>query len=83
MSMKKGAVVAVIALLVLAVGSPVFANQCPTLIKQANDQMASMDQNSDKVKKAKDLVAEADRLHKAGSHSESVAKAQEALATLK
>jgi len=83
MNMKKGAVVAVIALLVLAVGAPAFANQCPTLIKQANDQMASMDQNSDKVKKAKGLVAESDRLHKAGSHAESVAKAQEALATLK
>lgn len=83
MSVKKGIVVAVIALLVLAMGAPVFASQCPTLIKQANDQMASMDQNSDKVKKAKQLVAEADRLHKAGSHTESVAKAQEALATLK
>jgi hypothetical protein len=69
--------------LVLAVGGPAFANQCPTLIKQANDQIAGMDQSSEKVKKAKDLVAEADRLHKAGTHSESVTKAQEALAALK
>jgi hypothetical protein len=81
--MKKHAFVAVVAILLVAVGVPAFANQCPTLIKQANDQIASMDQNSDKVKKAKELVAEADRLHKAGTHAESVAKAQEALATLK
>jgi uncharacterized protein HemX len=81
--MRKTVLVALVAVLMLAVGAPAFANQCPTLIKQANDQMASMDQNSDKVKKAKALVAEADRLHKAGSHSDSVAKAQEALATLK
>ncbi len=83
MSMKKSIIVAAAVVLVLAVGIPAFANQCPTLIKQANDQIATMDQNSDKVKKAKDLIAEADRLHKAGSHSESVAKAQEALAMLK
>ena len=42
-----------------------------------------MDQSSEKVKKAKGLVADADRLHKAGNHSESVAKVQEALAGLK
>lgn len=81
--MKKTVFVALIAVLVLAVGAPVFASQCPTLIKQANDQIAGMDQNSEKVKKAKDLLAEADRLHKAGTHAESVAKAQEALAELK
>ena len=83
MNMKKAVVIALVAVLVVAAGGPAFANQCPTLIKQANDKIATMDQNSDTVKKAKDLVAEADRLHKAGTHSESVAKAQEALAILK
>ena len=83
MDMKKTVLVVLVAVLVLAVGGPAFANQCPTLIKQANDQIAGMDQSSEKVKKAKDLVAEADRLHKAGTHSESVTKAQEALAALK
>lgn len=83
MNMKKTVLVILVAVLVLAVGGPAFANQCPTLIKQANDQMAGMDQSSEKVKKAKGLVADADRLHKAGSHSESVAKVQEALAGLK
>jgi hypothetical protein len=83
MNIKKTVVVILVAVVALVVGGPAFANQCPTLIKQANDQMAGMDQNSDKVKKAKDLVAEADRLHKAGNHAESVAKVQEALAGLK
>ena len=50
--MKKRAFVVAVAVLLLAVGVPAFANQCPTLIKQANDQIASMDQNSEKVKKA-------------------------------
>jgi len=81
--MKKRVFVAVVAVLVLAVGAPAFASHCPTLIKEANEKMAGMDQNGEKVKKAKELVAEADRLHKAGSHDASVAKGEEALATLK
>ena len=81
--MKNRVLLASVAVLLLAVVGPAFASQCPTLIKQANDQIATMDQNSEKVKKAKELVAEADRLHKAGTHAESVAKAQEALAALK
>ena len=81
--MKGRVRVVLVAALLLAVVAPAFANQCPTLIKQANEQIATMDQNSDKVKKAKELIAEADRLHKAGTHAESVTKAQEALATLK
>jgi hypothetical protein len=81
--MKNRVLVASIAVLLLAVAAPAFASQCPTLIKQASDQIATMDQNSEKVKKAKELVAEADRLHKAGTHAESVAKAQEAWAALK
>jgi len=80
---KKLAIAAFIAALFLALGAPAFANKCPSLIKQANDQMAQMDQNSDKVKKAKALVEEADKLHKAGNHPDSVKKAEEALSTLK
>jgi hypothetical protein len=81
--MRKVAVIAVVAALVLALGTPAFANKCPALMKQANEQMAKMDQNSDKVKKAKSLVEEADKLHKAGNHADSVKKAEEALNTLK
>jgi predicted O-methyltransferase YrrM len=81
--MKNRVLVASVAVLILALAAPVFASQCPALIRQANDQIATMDQNSEKVKQAKALVTEADRLHKAGTHAESVAKAQEALAALK
>jgi len=79
---KKLSVVALVVALVLAVGAPAYAFKCPSLIKQANEQMANMDPNSDKVKKAKELVAEADQLHKAGNHADSVKRAEEALATL-
>ncbi|HSB82406.1 MAG TPA: hypothetical protein VLM91_26825 [Candidatus Methylomirabilis sp.] len=81
--MKKLAVFALVAGLVVALGAPAFAFKCPTLIKQANEEMAKMDQNSDKVKKAKELIEEADKLHKAGNHADSVKKAEEALADLK
>jgi hypothetical protein len=80
---KKLAFVALVTAIVLALGVPAFASKCPALIKQANELMATMDQNSDKVKKAKALVEEADKLHKAGNHPDSVKKAEEALTTLK
>lgn len=80
--MKKLVLVLVVAALVLAVGMPAYAFKCPSLIKQANDQIAKMDQNSDKATKAKALVEEADKLHKAGNHGDSIKKAEEALATL-
>jgi hypothetical protein len=79
---KKLSLVALVAVLVLAVGAPAYAFKCPSLIRQANEQMAKMDPNSDKVKKAKELVDEADKLHKAGNHADSVKKAEEALSTL-
>jgi hypothetical protein len=80
---RKLAVFALVVGLVVALGAPAYAFKCPTLIKQANAEMANMDQNSDKVKKAKELVEEADKLHKAGNHADSVKKAEEALAELK
>ena len=80
--MKKFSLVALVAVLVLAVGAPAYAFKCPSLIRQANEQIAKMDPNSDKVKQAKALVAEADTLHKAGNHADSVKKAEEALSVL-
>jgi uncharacterized protein HemX len=82
-AVKKLALVALVAALVMGVGAPAYAFKCPSLIRQANEQMAKMDQNSDKVKQAKALAEEADKLHKAGNHAESVKKAEEALALLK
>jgi hypothetical protein len=55
---------------------PALAGQCPLLIKQIEDATAGkMDENS---KKATALAAEAKKLHAAGKHAESVAKADEA-----
>jgi len=79
---RKLSMLVLVATLVLAVGAPAYAFKCPSLIRQANEQMAKMDPNSDKVKKAKELVAEADQLHKAGNHADSVKKAEEALSIL-
>jgi hypothetical protein len=45
--MKKIAIVALVMALVLAVGAPVHAFNCPNLIRQANEQIAKMDQNTD------------------------------------
>lgn len=80
--MKQLAIVALVVALVMAVGAPAYAFKCPRLIRQANEQMAKMDQSSDKVKKAKALVEEADKLHKAGNHADSVKRAEEALSVL-
>lgn len=55
------------------IASPALAFQCPGLIAQANA----------KLKQVQDLVAEAQRLHNAGQHGESVRKANEALGLLK
>ena len=69
----------VVALAVLAlVVTPVFASQCPSLIKQVNDAVAGKT-DADSVK-AKKLADEAQALHASGKHAESVAKAEEAAA---
>lgn len=64
------------------IASPALAFRCPTLIKQADDAMAAMRADDTKLKEAKKLTAEAQRLHDGGRHAESVKKAEEALALL-
>lgn len=61
--------------LVLSAG-PALAFQCPTLIKQIND--AAGNRFDAGAASAKALAAQADALHKAGKHAESIAKADEA-----
>ena len=51
------------------------ANQCPTLIKQLRE--AKIDDPT-KAAEVKKLTDEAEKLHQAGKHADSVAKAQEA-----
>jgi hypothetical protein len=56
--------------------APALASQCPLLIKQVKDAVGT--KTDDASKKALALAAEAQKLHDAGKHAESVAKADEA-----
>ena len=67
---------------VVLITSSALAFQCPVLIKQANEAVAKMKGDDAKFKQAKDLIAEAQRLHNAGQHADSVKKANEALVLL-
>ena len=62
--------------LVAVASGPALAFQCPLLLKQIQDATAGKtDANS---KRALELAAEGDKLHKEGKHAESVAKMEEA-----
>jgi hypothetical protein len=64
-----------IAMVTMAV-TPALAFQCPLLIKQVQDATAG---KSDAAStKANELAAESKKLHDAGKHAESIAKAEEA-----
>ncbi len=67
--------VTAVAVVLLAAG-PALAGQCPLLIKQVMDATAG--KTDDNSKKAVALSNEARKLHDAGKHAESVAKADEA-----
>jgi len=57
---------------------PALAAQCPALIKQIMDKTGNrLDAGANK---AKELAKDADALHKAGKHAESVSKADQAAA---
>lgn len=73
-------VLVIVALAVLA--DPAWAFQCPVLIKQLNDQVAKLGATDPMAKQAKPLIEEAQKLHAAGSHAKSVAKADEAAKVL-
>ncbi len=68
--------------LLLALSSSTWAFECPLLVKQLNDAVATMKTDDPKVKQAKALIAEADKLHAAGKHSDSVATAEKAAKVL-
>ncbi len=78
--MLKAFVIAIAALVLLA--SPALASQCPLLIKQLNEAVEKMKADDAKVKKAKPLIAEAQKLHDGGKHADSVKKADEAAKAL-
>ena len=58
------------------------ASTCPVLIKQGRDAAAKMKADDPKVKEATAKLAEAQKLHEAGKHADSVKTAGEALALL-
>jgi hypothetical protein len=58
------------------------ASTCPLLIKQGKDAAAKMNADDPKVKEANAKLAEAQKLHDAGKHADSVKTANEALALL-
>ena len=75
------ALVIAIALLAFLVG-PAMAFQCPTLIKQLNDAVATMKADDPKVTKATPLIAQAQKYHEEGKHADSVKTAEEAAKVL-
>jgi len=77
--MKKLAIV--IAMLGLLATSAI-ASQCPLLIKQLTDAMATMSPDDAKVKNARALVEQARKLHAEGRHADSIGKADEAAKVL-
>ena len=74
--MLKALVIAIAALTLLA--GPAMAGQCPLLIKQLNEAAGKMKADDAMVKKAKPLIAEAQKLHDGGKHADSIKKCDEA-----
>lgn len=62
---------------------PVWANKCPGLIKEAKELLAKAKLAKTDENKVKTLLDESQKLHDAGSHSDSIKKANEALDLLK
>jgi hypothetical protein len=73
--------VVTILLLVVFIG-PAWAFQCPLLIKQLTDAVATMNAADPKVKEGQRLIAEAKTLHEAGKHADSIATAEKAARVL-
>jgi hypothetical protein len=78
--MLKALVIAIAALTLLA--GPAMASQCPLLIKQLNEAVGKMKADDAMVKKAKPMIAEAQKLHEAGKHADSIKKCEEAAKVL-
>ena len=76
----KGLVIGLVGLALMV--SPAMANQCPLLIKQLNETVAKMKADDPQVTQGKALIADAQQLHDAGRHAESVTKAEEAAKVL-
>jgi hypothetical protein len=74
--MRKTTITAVLAVGLLV--TPAAATQCPLLIKQVTDAMATMNAQDAKVKAARELIEQARKLHAEGRHADSIARVDEA-----
>jgi hypothetical protein len=74
--------VAAIAVSLALTSGVALATSCPKVIKQGRDAAATMKADDPKVKGAVAKLDDAQKLHDAGKHAESLAKANEALADL-
>jgi hypothetical protein len=75
-------ILALTILAALVFASPARAFQCPLLIKQLTDAVATMNPADPKVKEGQRLIAEARTLHEAGKHADSIATAEKAAKVL-
>lgn len=75
----KRLVFALVAALVLAATTPVFAYECPMDMKAIDDALAaSPSLGTEDLAKVKELRAEGEREHKSGNHDAAVAALREA-----
>ena len=80
--MKKTTMAVALALSVALVGGEALASGCPKVIKEGRDAAAKMDAKDAKVKGALAKLDEAQKLHDAGKHAESMKTANDALGEL-
>lgn len=80
--MKRALSLLVLGFLIFSV-QPVWANSCPRLIKEGRELLSKAKLAKAEEGKLKALLDEAQKLHEAGSNSDSVKKANEALSLLK
>jgi hypothetical protein len=80
--MRKAMIAMAVAVSLALTGGTAMASSCPKVIKEGRDAAAKMDKNDPKVKGALAKLDEAQKLHDAGKHQDSLGKANEALADL-
>ena len=80
--MKKLMAVTAVAVALAFTAGGAFASSCPKVIKEGRDAAAKMNANDPKVKAAVAKLDEAQKLHDAGKHAESLKLANEADADL-
>ena len=81
--MKKATMAVVVALSVAFLSGSALASGCPKAIKEGRDAAAKMKADDPKVKAAVAKLDEAQKLHDAGKHADSLKSANDALAGLK